>query len=96
MAEEHPATQSILHLADQCRALDSRVTRTPARLRNNPHMAGRYHPGPGRPGPKHCSKSAPSGHRSATPPSPAPRTKAPPTTVSPTKNSSTPPPWNRP
>ena len=36
MIDENPVTQSLLHLADQCRALDSRITRTPAQLRDKP------------------------------------------------------------
>ena len=37
MIDENPVTQSLLHLADQCRALDSRITRTPGtQLRDKP------------------------------------------------------------
>ena len=36
MSNENPLIQSLLHLADQCRALDSRITRTPAQLRDRP------------------------------------------------------------
>ena len=36
MTKDHPATQALLRLADHCRALDARITRTPPHLREKP------------------------------------------------------------